>query len=81
MRAINLTCVTATRQPTINQSNPDNWPNGNNSDKANTTWRGGALPKEHLEFFEEGKMFRSNMFLATSFNLSTAHEFMNRASH
>ncbi|KAL3928708.1 MAG: hypothetical protein SGPRY_002276 [Prymnesium sp.] len=57
------------------------WPCGpeadlGNSTKANVTWRGTALPWAHLSFFSEGREFRTNMFLATSFDRDVAERFM-----
>lgn len=57
------------------------WPCGpeadlGNSTKENVTWRGTALPWAHLGFFSEGREFRTNMFLATSFDRDVAERFM-----
>ena len=47
------------------------------STKANVTWRGTALPEQHLDFFRtKGQQFRTNMFLATSFDKDVAEQFM-----
>eukprot|EP00966_Prymnesium_polylepis_P327818 7383655-Prymnesium_polylepis.2 len=59
-----------------------NWPSGPEADigwstKEDATWRGTALPPEHLGFFSEGTEFRTNMFLATSFDRAVAEGFMN----
>ena len=58
------------------------WPCGPNAEigistKANVTWRGTALPEQHLDFFRtKGQQFRTNMFLATSFDKHVAEHFM-----
>jgi hypothetical protein len=82
-RAINLTCVTVRDRQKMTLRELDNWPSGPQaslgySDDPNTTWRGGALPMQFLKFFTKGKSFRTNMYTATSFNKSTALEFMTR---
>ena len=41
--------------------------------------RGGGFPIEHQSFFSVGKMFRVNMFLASSFNLDVSFDFWERA--
>jgi hypothetical protein len=41
----------------------------------NRTYRGAGLPIEHRSFFIEGKKYRVNMFLATSFKREKAMEF------
>ena len=68
---------------------PKHWPKGNHgsgddhSDEANTTYRGGGLPTEHIAFYEalrkSGGHFRVPAPLATSFERSTALGFMERA--
>ena len=40
------------------------------SDEKDVTFRGGGLPDDHQTFFVEGKVFRFNMFIATSFRVS-----------
>ena len=57
------------------------WPNGRNSDVANTTFRGGSLPAQHHAFFEVGRSFRSRSFLSTTYHRQVAEEFMQRARH
>lgn len=57
------------------------WPCGPDAEfgistKANVTWRGTALPWKHLGFFTVGRQFRTNMFLATSFDRDVAERFM-----
>jgi len=57
------------------------WPCGPDAEfgistKANATWRGTALPSKHLGFFTVGQQFRTNMFLATSFDRDVAERFM-----
>ena len=76
-RAINRVTVTADSKRLNAVLDTYNWPSGPNaelgqSDEKDVTWRGGALPAEHLQFFKPGKQFRSNMFLATSFDKSVA---------
>ena len=60
------------------------WPEGPDathswSTEQDVTWRGTALPAQHLSFFALGKKFRSNMFLATSFDDVVARNFMEQA--
>lgn len=58
------------------------WPCGPNAEKgistkANVTWRGTAFPPQCLDFFRtEGQQFRTNMFLATFFDIDVAEHFM-----
>ena len=59
--AINAFCVTRRAGAA-----PVRWP------PANRTYRGGALPREFRSFFEPGRCFRANMFVATSFNESVS---------
>lgn len=67
-RAINTLCVKRGNLPQVT------WP-------ANyTTWRGGGLPNEHRPFFSPGTKYRVPMFLATSFDESTAYQFAERAA-
>lgn len=40
------------------------------------THRGTSMPLEELQFFKEGRVYRAPMFLATSFDESTATDFM-----
>jgi len=86
-RAINRTCVTvrSDRQKAFADDPAHglyNWPSGPDAEvgwstEKNVTFRGGALPEEHVEtFFTKDKKFRSNMFLATSFDKSVAYNFM-----
>lgn len=83
-RAINKVTVTASSSRQSKSTDVYGWPSGPNaelgkSDEADVTWRGGALPEEHVDFFSVGKQFRSNMFLATSFDKSVAvSDFMNK---
>jgi len=62
------------------------WPSGpscadtdSRSTEANVTWRGGGLPSKHQWFYEKGKKFRTDMFVATSFHIDVAQEFWRRA--
>jgi hypothetical protein len=55
------------------------WPDGINSTTADTTYRGGGFPRQHMAWFNEpGKMFRSRQFLASSFLLPISRQFMFR---
>eukprot|EP00732_Lithocolla_globosa_P002382 Lithocolla_globosa_v1_NODE_1545_length_2495_cov_33.624180.p1 type:complete len:532 gc:universal NODE_1545_length_2495_cov_33.624180:1755-160(-) len=68
-RAINSMLVTRAKPP-------EAWP------KNNKTYRGGALPKSHHEFYKQlGKKYRAPMFLATSFEPSVAEFFAQRAEN
>lgn len=71
-RAINRVCV--------NQSYTA-WPDGpqqlapRHSDERDTTFRGGGIRKDVLPWFQQGKKYRTNMFVATSFYRSVAEKF------
>ena len=44
-------------------------------------YRGGGLPQDHIEFYEVGKAFRVAGFLATSFSVNKAIDFMGYADY
>jgi hypothetical protein len=62
IRSINQLCVTR-------GSLAEKWPPND------ITYRGVGLPTEHRIFFEEGRKYRANMFLATSFSEGVAKRF------
>lgn len=62
------------------KANTEEWPLGPQAPKGESTekdvtWRGGGMPEKYLDFFSDGKQFRTNMFLATSFEIRTAQSF------
>lgn len=58
------------------------WPNGPNakgldwSTERDVTFRGGALPHEHLQFYSVGRKFRTQHYVSTSFDRDVAEHFM-----
>ena len=75
-RAINRHCV---------QGTYTGWPDGplgignRQSDKKDTTFRGGALRRDLIDWFAPGKKYRTNMFVASSFRRAAAEKFECRA--
>ena len=51
------------------------------SSEEDCTWRGAALPTEHLQWYQNriDQSFRTNMFVASSFLRSIAEDFCERA--
>ena len=73
-RAINLHCV---------QGSYTGWPDGpqavsswRRSDELDTTFRGGGIKRDTFAWFTPGLKFRSNQFLASSFQRRIADKFM-----
>ena len=90
----NLVAFVENRESAGDRSLYRNWPNGPNVDKhsegwstkANSTWRGGAMPREDFQWWleldkkaTEAKKFRTRMFVASSFNRSVAEHFAEKA--
>ena len=61
-KTLNLLCANAQRSSKVVQ-----WPS--------VTYRGGALPREHHQFFQVGKQFRVPQFLSTTKKQAVAYEF------
>ena len=63
-RGLNMLCV--------NRHSLTEWPE--------RTYRGGAMPQEHHQFFEVGKQFRAPQFLSTSVSQEVAFDFIHQAA-